>query len=568
VLVSSLPSFASRFERERATAFGASIAPVVVAGLLLAGTFVYAATGEHGVVAAEHELASEAGVEMLRQGGNAVDAAVAAQFATGVVNPSSCGIGGGGFALIYDAKNRDVHFIDFRETAPAAAKRDMYVRDGKVDSTLSLRGALAVAVPGEVRGLTEVLRRYGTLPLAKVLEPAIRYASEGFSVGSHLALEIRANVEEIRRHPALAAIYLTESGQPYGAGDKLVQRDLAATLAKIAASGESAFYEGEVADAIAWEIAAGGGILTVDDIHGYRTRTRKPLNVRYRGLTVVAAPPPSSGGGIVLELLNVLGGFDLRSQSPTSITTLEQIARAERAAFADRARYYGDPDFVKVPMAMLLSPKHTAELRRRASAPAKPATVPEKGGTANTSAMDSRGNAVAVTTTINTAFGSMVVVPGTGIVLNNEMDDFSSAPGVANVYGLIGNGANAIAPRKRPLSSVAPTIVLRGKSPLLALGGSGGPLIITATLATILNVVDFQMPLEDAVAAPRIHHQGVPNRLLYEPRLDASLVDGLRRAGFEMKEFPSLGAVGAVMATSEGLVGISDPRKGGVAAGW
>jgi hypothetical protein len=220
VLVSSLPSVASRFERERGTAFGSFIARLAVACLLLAHTLL-AATGEHGVVAAEHELASEAGVEMFRQGGNAVDAAVAAQFATGVVNPSSCGIGGGGFALVYDAKKHDLHFIDFRETAPAAAKPDMYVRDGKVNSMLSLRGALAVAVPGEVRGLAEVLRRYGTLPLAKVLEPAIRYASEGFPVGSHLAVEIRANVEEIRRHPALAAIYLTEKGDPYGAGDKL-----------------------------------------------------------------------------------------------------------------------------------------------------------------------------------------------------------------------------------------------------------------------------------------------------------------------------------------------------------
>jgi gamma-glutamyltranspeptidase/glutathione hydrolase len=568
VLVSSLPPVASLIERERATAFGSSLARLAVACLLLAHTLLYAATGEHGVVAAEHELASEAGVEMLRQGGNAVDAAVAAQFATGVVNPSSCGIGGGGFALVYDAKKHDLDFIDFRETAPAAAKPDMYVRDGKVNSTLSLRGALAVAVPGEVRGLAEVLRRYGTLPLAKVLEPAIRYASEGFPVGLHLAVEIRANAEEIRHHPALAAIYLTDKGEPYGAGDKLVQKDLAATLTRIAGSGERAFYEGAIADAIAAEIAANGGILTVQDIHGYRTRVREPLTVRYRGLTVAGAPPPSSGGGIVLELLNVLEGFDLRAEGPTTIATLEQMARAERAAFADRARYYGDPDFVKVPMAMLLSPKHTAELRRQATSPANSATLSEKGGTANTSAMDARGNAVAVTTTVNTAFGSMLVVPGTGIVLNNEMDDFSSAPGVANVYGLVGNDANAIAPRKRPLSSVSPTIVLRGKSPLLTLGGSGGPAIITATLATLVNVVDFQMPLEAAVAAPRIHHQGVPDRLFHEPRLDASLVDGLRSAGFEMKEFRSLGAVGAVMVTPQGLVGISDPRKGGIAAGW
>lgn len=527
------------------------------------------AAAKHGMVAAEHELAAQAGVEMFRRGGNAVDAAVAAVFATGVVNPSSCGIGGGGFALLHDGKSHQLEVLDFRETAPAGAAPDMYVRDGKVDPRLSLRGALAVAVPGEVRGLARLLRDFGTLPLATVLAPSIRYAADGFPVGRHLAEELRANAAEIRSRADLAAIYLKPDGEPFAEGDTLVQSDLASTLRAIAASGEQVFYEGAIAEKIARTVAEQRGLLGAEDLRSYRVRLRAPLRTRYRGFTVVTAPPPA-GGGIVLEILNVLSGYDLHGAGTSRTFALHRIAQAEAVAFRDRARFYGDPDFTDVPIAQLVSMEHAAELRREIATGAAANVAPpaEKGGTAHTSVIDEHGNAVAVTSTINTAFGSMVVVPGTGIVLNNEMDDFSAAPGVANVYGLVGNEANAIRAGKRPLSSMSPTLVLRERTPVLALGGSGGPRIITAAVETLVNVLDFGMPLEAAVAAPRIHHQAVPDRLFFEPALDPPLAAGLRKLGHELAEAHDLGAVQAVQLTSQGLVGVSDPRKGGAAAGW
>jgi len=537
----------------------------------LAATPLFAATAPHGMVAAEHELAARAGAEMFERGGNAVDAAVAAVFATGVLNPSSCGIGGGGFALIHDAKSHSDHVVDFRETAPARARTEMFVRDGKVDPALSLRGGLAIAVPGEVRGLARVIQDFGTLPLATVLGPAIRYAEEGFPVGRHLAAELAANSEEIRRHPALAAVYLRPDGAPYAEGERLVEKDLATTLRAIAAGGPEVFYTGAIAERIAAAVASEGGILDASDLRGYHVKLRRPLVTRYRGLTVVGAPPPSSGGGVVLEILNVLDGYNLRGEGSQTVLGLHRIAQAEAAAFRDRARYYGDPDFVNVPMDKLLSAQHAEEIRREiaaSDAPSPQGALPERGGTAHTSTLDSRGTAVALTSTINTAFGSMVLVPGTGIILNNEMDDFSAAPGVPNVYGLVGTSANAIQPGKRPLSSMSPTIVLRGKTPYLSIGGSGGPRIITATVQTLVNVVDFGMGLETAVAAPRIHDQAVPNRLFVEPAWDPRIVEGLRKLGHEVVEARDLGAVGAVQVTPRGLIGAADPRKGGGAAGW
>jgi len=523
------------------------------------------------MVAAEHEIAAKAGVEMFERGGNAVDAAVAAVFATGVANPSSCGIGGGGFALVHDGKSGEDHVVDFRETAPSGATPDMFVHDGKVDSRLSLRGGLAVAVPGEVRGLARVLRDFGTLPLETVLGPAIRAAEDGFPVGRHLAGELVANAEEIRRHPALAAIYLKPDGQPYGEGERLVEKDLAATLRAVAAGGTRAFYEGRIAEAIVGAVAEEGGRLSAEDLQKYREKARPPLESRYRGLRVVGVPPPSSGGGVVLEILNVLDGYDLKTSGARSAFPLHRIAKAEAVAFRDRAQFYGDPDFVEVPIARLLSSAHAAELRKEigaGSAAGAVVAVPERGGTAHTSVIDAHGTAVAITSTINTAFGSMVVAPGTGIVLNNEMDDFSAAPGVPNIYGLVGTSANSVQAGKRPLSSMSPTIVLRGRAPLLAIGASGGPRIITATVETIVNVVDFGMTLDRAVAAPRVHHQGIPPKLFVEPELDPGIVAGLHKLGHDVAEARDLGAVAAVLVDHGRLVGIADPRKGGAAAGW
>jgi len=447
----------------------------------------------------------------------------------------------------------------------------MFVRDGKFVQALSLRGGLAIATPGEVKGLTRVLRDFGTLPLAAVLAPAIGYAERGFPVGPHLAAELAARAGDIRKNAALAAVYLKPDGTPYAQDETLVQKDLAATLRDIAAGGPQAFYEGAIADRIARAVREAGGILDAQDLRGYRERTRTPLRTPYHGLTIVGVPPPSSGGGVVLEILNVLEGYDLRSEGGKSAFALHRLAQAEAVAFRDRGQYYGDPDFVDVPMDRLLSTAHAEELRRELAGGAKPSptnTVMERGGTAHTSTLDAAGNAVAITTTINTAFGAMVMAPGTGIVLNNEMDDFSAAPGVPNIYGLLGNEANAIAGGKRPLSSMSPTIVLRDRAPLLTLGGSGGGRIITATTQTLVNVLDFGMDLEAAVAAPRIHEQGVPPPLYYEPTLEPAIQAGLRKLGDELVEASELGAVGAVMAASGGLVGTGDPRKHGAAAGW
>jgi gamma-glutamyltranspeptidase / glutathione hydrolase len=531
------------------------------------------AVGTRGAVAAEHRLAAEAGVEMLAAGGNAIDAAVATAFASGVVNPSSSGIGGGGFLLAVTARDGKVRAIDFRERAPERATRDMYVRDGRVDPQASLRGALAVAVPGEVRGLAEALKTLGTLPLARVLAPAIRLASEGFPVGTHLASVLAKNRETIRSQPALAAIYLKADGTPYAAGERFTNEDLAGTLRSLAEHGPEVFYSGDIGKRIVDTIASAGGIMTTRDLLAYKAVWREPLRVSYRGHEVLGFPPPSSGGGVVLEILNVLGGFEaelLRERSPRA---LHVLAEASKLAFADRAREYGDPDFVNVPLDRLLSPKYATELRQRISleralpTSSEPSS-PKKGGTSHLSVIDAAGTAAALTTTINTAFGSMLVVPGTGIVLNNEMDDFSVAPGVANVYGLIGSEANSIRPGKRPLSSMAPTIVRRKGKVVLVAGASGGPHIISSTLETLLDVVDGGLPLEKALAAPRIHHQWVPNLLFVEPTLEREARDGLERLGHRVTEAPEIGAVQAVAVSPAGLVGVGDPRKGGGAAAW
>ncbi len=532
-----------------------------------------AVIGSHGAVAAEHRLAAEAGVEMLKAGGNAVDAAVATAFASGVVNPSSSGIGGGGFLLAFTSADRKARAFDFRERAPEQASRDMYVRDGRVDPELSLKGALAVAVPGEVRGLAEALKALGTLPLARVLEPAIRLAEGGFPVGVHLASVLAKSREAIRARPDLAAIYLKPDGTPWAEGEKLFNRDLAKTLRAIATDGPETFYSGEIGRRIVETIRAGGGIVTTRDLISYRPVWRDPLTVTYRGHEVIGFPPPSSGGGVILEILNVLSGFPADLWRARSADALHVYAEASKLAFADRARDYGDPDFVKVPLDRLLSTEHADELRKRislerASASSTSTADRKKGGTSHLSVIDGAGNAAALTTTINTAFGSMVVVPGTGIVLNNQMDDFSVAPGVANVYGLIGTEANSVRAGKRPLSSMAPTIVRRDGKVVLAAGASGGPHIISSTLETLLDVVDGGRAVDQAIGAPRVHHQWVPDILFVERGVEAAVRADLERRGHRVAEAGEIGSVQAVAISPEGVVGVADPRKGGGAAAW
>jgi gamma-glutamyltranspeptidase/glutathione hydrolase len=550
-----------------------------VLALLLALAFAAPAaalTGRHGMVAAEHRLAAQAGLRILQQGGNAVDAAVATALAVGVVNPTSCGIGGGGFMLIFDRAAQRVAALDYRERAPAAAERDMFVRDGAAVAELSRRGGLAVAVPGEIAGLFAALRRHGTRSFAAVAAPAIAYARDGFTIEVHLAEAIAEQLEAIRARPPLARILLHPDGRPLAAGETLRQPDLARSLEAIAAGGAAVFYTGSIATAIATSVRDSGGVLTRADLEAYRPLWRRPLSARFDGYTFFSMPPPSSGGGVLITVLNQLRRDDLRALAHNSPTYLHLLAEALQFGFADRARAYGDPDVVNVPLATMLAAERGRQLRRRIGA----ATTHPPGwygeylgasdaGTSHLSVVDGDGNAVACTTSINTSFGSLVVAGDTGIILNNTMDDFSAQPGAANAYGLIGSQANAIAPGKRPLSSMTPTIVTRHGAVVAVAGGSGGPFIITATLQVLLNALVFGADAEQAVAAPRLHHQWIPPVLMLEPGIGAGERSVLTRLGHRIVDAPPAGAVQLVLRAPDGaLHGAADRRKGGQAAGW
>ena len=536
----------------------------------------HALTAHNGMVAAEHQLASQAGVEILKSGGNAVDAAVATALAVCVVNPTSCGIGGGGFMLIYDHATHRVAALDYRETAPAAASRDMFVRDGKAVAELSLHSGLAVATPGEVAGLFTALRRYGTKSFAELAAPAIALAREGFAVEPHLADSIARNADLIRARPALAAILFHPDGTPLAVGDTLRQPRLAATLELIAGRGPRAFYEGATATAIADAVQAAGGVLTTRDLAAYRPVWRQPVSAPFDGYTFFGMPPPSSGGGVMIETLNIMRRDDLRALEHNSATYLHLLAEALQFAFADRAQFYGDPDQVRVPMATLTSPARAREQRARISAPTTfspqwygTRAVPDDHGTSHLSVVDGAGNAVACTTSINTAFGSMVVAGDTGIILNDTMDDFSAQPGAPNAFHLVGSDANAIAPGKRPLSSMSPTIVTRAGGVAAVAGGSGGPLIITGTLQSLLNAIVFGQDALQAVSAARIHHQWAPPVLLAEPGIDGGTRGVLTGLGYKVVDAPGGASVQLVLRAPDGtLDGASDPRKGGKAAGW
>jgi len=542
-----------------------------------------------GMVVASQSDATRAGVEMLAAGGNAIDAAVATAFAVGVTQPFSTGIGGGAFLLIRLADGTCVA-IDARETAPAAADAEMYVRAG-VPERASMFGPLAVATPGLVAGLALAQSRYGTLPLERVMAPAIRLAEDGFAIGPY-----HARMLEFVRASGMAAklgetarIQFPPDGARAWPGWRLRQPDLARTLRLIAAKGPDAFYRGEVADAIVATLAKSGGILTHADLESYTPKFREPLRGSYRGLEVISFPPPSSGGVVLLEALGILEGFELAPLGAGSSASFHRIAEAMKLAFADRAALLGDPDFVDVPVAQLLSRDYAARQRARINPPwwrrapwtwgrgevaievPGPGNLPDDSGTTHLSTADAAGNAVALTETINTPFGSGITVPGTGIVLNNEMDDFSVAPNRPNAYGLIDTrGANAVAPGKRPLSSMTPTIVLKDGSLLLVTGSPGGPRIISTVLLSILNVVDYGMDVMASVSAPRIHHQWQPDALVVEPAVTRDVVENLRRRGHSVdvaKDNWSSAQALRFDAASGWYTGGSDPRSDGLALG-
>jgi gamma-glutamyltranspeptidase/glutathione hydrolase len=529
-----------------------------------AGSFAQLKTG---LVVSDHELANKAGMDMLNRGGNAVDAAVATAFALAVVDPASSGIGGGGFAVVYNVKDRRAHALDFRETAPEDSRRELYLKGGKPNRSLSVTGALAVAVPGEVAGLLQLLKRFGTLPLQVVMAPAIRYASEGFPLDATLRYAIERQHATIRKFPDLARVFMPREQLPVQ-GEIIRQAELGQSLKAIASQGADVFYQGWIGEAIADTVKKQGGVLSLDDLRSYKPMWREPLVGAYRKRTVITMPPPSSGGVALLQMLKVLEGHQLQDLSHNSATYLHLLAETMKHAFADRAQYLGDPDFTKAPIATLVSREYAAWIRGRiASAKTYPPKyyglanfTAEQGGTTHFSVLDRFGNAVACTASINTRFGSKLLVPKTGIVLNNEIDDFAIHPN-GNVYGLVGSEANSLQPKKRPLSSMSPTIILQGDRPELIVGGAGGPRIISATLQTILNVLDFHMPVKEAVRAPRVHHQWLPDQLDLEGEIPVETKKSLERRGHALRERTVLGVVQAILFHRSQPAGAADPRK-------
>jgi gamma-glutamyltranspeptidase/glutathione hydrolase len=519
-------------------------------------------------VVADSELASQAGMAILRRGGNAVDAAVATALALSVVDQASSGLGGGGFMVIYLAKEKKAFALDFRETAPAAARRELYMKDGQPVPTASLTGALAVAVPGEVAGLIEARKRFGSLPLTALAAPAIKLATEGFPVDPALRVAIERQQANMKKFPDLGRVYMPKGEVPSD-GAVIRQPALADTLKAIAKNGGEDFYRGWISQAIVDTIRKAGGVMTLEDLKSYRPVWREPLIGSYRNRTVITMPPPSSGGVAILHMLNILEGYNLADFTHNDPGYLHLLSEAMKHAFADRAQFLGDPDFVHVPVGKLTGKHYAAWIRKRIMTDkTQPAPYygyyhfnAEKGGTTHFSVIDRLGNAVACTQSVNTRFGSKLLVPRAGVVLNNEMDDFAIHPETGNVYGLIGNAANALEPGKRPLSSMSPTIVLRGDRPELVVGAAGGPRIITATLQTILNVLDFSLPLTTAVSSARVHHQWLPDRLSVEPKITPESRRGLEGRGHALREQTSLGVVQAIAGSGAQATGAADPRK-------
>jgi len=474
---------------------------------------------ENGMVVTAQHLATEVGVDVLRRGGNAVDAAVAVGYALAVVYPAAGNLGGGGFMTLQLADGRKT-FLDFREKAPLAATANMYLdAAGNVVKRSTTTGHLAVGVPGTVSGLDMALAKYGTMKRADLIAPAIRFAEEGFVLDAGDAAMFATATEAFKVDPATTAIFLKPGGQAYVAGDRLIQKDLGATLRQIREAGAAGFYKGPVARAIVASSSAGKGLITEADLDQYTTRELAPIECDYRGFHIVSAPPPSSGGVILCEILNVLEGYPLKDWGFRSAQAVHVQIEAMRHAYVDRNSYLGDPDFVKNPLDRLLDKAYAAKIRaaidpQRAavSKDLKPGVAPHEGSnTTHYSIVDGNGNAVSVTYTLNDWFGAKVTAGGTGVLLNDEMDDFTAKLGVPNIYGLVQGEANAIAPGKRPLSSMSPTIVTKDGKPVMVVGTPGGSRIITAVLHTIINVVDYGMNVQEAVDAPRFHQQALPN---------------------------------------------------------
>ena len=585
------------YESKRRRAGACAVLAIALCGAALLGgrSSTLAATpppllAPRAAVASDHPAASAAGLQALRAGGTAADAACAVALALGVVNPHASGIGGGGFAVYYRARDRTVHALDFREQAPLSIRPEMFLADGKVVSARSRRGGLAVGVPGEVRGLAELIKRFGKRSFADCVRPAEQLAAKGFAITPRLALAVERTGSASSASADAAAIRAVLAGTlqykpPLRPGDRVTRPALARTLRQLRQRGPEAFYSGAIALAIVKSVKDAGGVMLPEDLRRYTVIERKPIDIGYRGLRVIAMPPPSSGGVVLAQALGVLSAWRAqhnqeRLPERQSSAYFHLVAEALKHGFADRARFLGDPDFVQVPVARLLDPEYLKQLAARIDDKRVLASdrygmgpgpaPPQDGGTAHLSVIDAEGNAVALTTTVNLWFGAHLLAGDTGIVLNNEMDDFSLAPGTPNEFRLVGNSQNAVAPGKRPLSSMSPTLVLEGDAVKMAVGGAGGPTIISGTLQVMLNVLEHQQDAQAASAAPRIHHQWSPAELSYEIDLPRDVVEGLQRRGHKTvardPTTPSL--INVIVRTPAGLQAAAEFRSGGAPAGY
>jgi gamma-glutamyltranspeptidase/glutathione hydrolase len=523
----------------------------LVSAMLAQAASQPAVEAKHGMVVSSQRLASEAGVRILQEGGNAVDAAVAVGYALAVVNPCAGNIGGGGFMTIHLADGRDT-FINFHETAPAAATEHMYLDEkGNPIKGLSLDGYLSAAVPGSVMGLDHALTKYGRMPRAKVMAPAISLAQAGFVLTRADTDIIDTHASRLRKDSVAGKIFFRPDGTSLEPGDRLVQKDLAATLELIAKQGHDAFYKGPIAKAVEQASKANGGILTAKDFANFTITEDSPVTCSYRGYSLISSPPSSSGGTAICEILNILEGYDMKAMGFRSAQSVHIMVEAMRHAYLDRNTHLGDPAFVKNPLDRLLSKEYAAAIRSKIdpekatlSKAVQPGIEPhESSETTHYSVVDSEGNAVSVTYTLNSLFGAAVIAPGTGFLLNNHMDNFTIKPGVANQYGLVQGKTNAIAPGKKPLSSMSPTLVTKDGKIFLVVGSPGGPRIITITLETIMNIIDYGMAPQEAVDAPRIHHQWLPDEVFYEPYgLSPDTMKILRSMGYKLTEQTPWGA--------------------------
>ena len=533
---------------------------------------VHPVHAERGMVGSQEAIATNIGLDILRQGGNAVDAAVAVGFALAVTLPQAGNLGGGGFMLVHMAKTGETVAIDYREKAPLAATRDMFLdAEGNADPDLSRWSGLSVGVPGTVAGLTLALERYGTMNLGEVIAPAIALAEKGIEITPDLSDALHGSRDALGQYFTSADIFMRPDGSDFQAGDRLVQTDLAHSLKLIAEQGADAFYRGEIGKLIAAEMHRSGGLITEEDLAKYEAIEHVPVKGTYRGYDVISMPSPSSGGTHVIEILNILEEYPIAELGFGTAQTMHLMAEAMKRAYSDRSEYMGDSTFTPVPISGLISKDYAAALRAgidqghaTPSATIKPGDpYPyESDQTTHFSVVDKDGNAVANTYTLNLSFGTGLVAEGTGILLNNEMDDFSAKPGVPNAYGLIGGAANAIEPEKRPLSSMSPTIVLKDGKVVLVTGSPGGSRIITTVLQVIMNVIDHGMNVAEASIAPRMHHQWLPDELRIEDGFSPDTLRLLEGMGHTIKLQPTMGSTQSIIRREDGvLFGASDPRR-------